>query len=576
MELEVVQERMSGVTAGVTEPRRARRVGLLFTAFFVFVLVFGTSLGVWIMSRGYSPVPFADFWMQFDFIERALRGEVGIDDFWAQHNEHRIVVARLQFLLDYGVFGGANVFLFVAIALSSLALAGLFAVAVYLDTRERLLAFGTFAVAAASTMSTAGVENLTWAFQGQFVQVFLFAALSVLSVVAAARSRIDRRRTWLTALTAFAGIAATYSMANGLFAWPIVVGLALAIRLERRLTATLALVGALTIATYAWRLEFSTRGELSDPVGLVTFVAVYLGSAVWGAGIRAAGLVGAVGLALVPVLFVLAWRRRSGASIALPFGAGVTAFILLTAMQTAAGRLSLGTSQALSSRYSIASFTFWLALLVAFLVPLRERLRGRPNAGLVYLACAAAATLFVSYRTIPDPDWLRTMRFGREATVLTYRVGARDDSGTVTGVEAGDTLVDAFRWMEQGKLGPWVPGGMVDGMLVTGPDRSTARACRGAIELSESVKRGHRLRGWIAAPAAPYEPTSRNLVVLSDDRHAGLGLVGTHRPDVGTESEWTGFVAYLPDKPAGPLSVVLLSDDRRTPVCRLLTTPTGS
>ena len=335
----------------------------------------------------------------------------------------------------------------------------------------------------------------------------------------------------------------------------------------------------MTIASFLWELEFTTRGELSDPVGLFTFVAVYLGSAVWGAGLREAALVGTVGLALVPVLYVLAWRRRTSASILLPFCAGVTAFIVLTAMQTAAGRLYLGTSQALSSRYSIASFTFFLALLVAYLEPVRKRLRAWPSAGLAYMACAAVATLFVSYRTIPDSDFLRTTQFGRDATVLTYRAGVSDDSGTVTGVAAGDTLVDTLRWMERERLGPWAPGGLADGMLVTEPASAPAQSCLGATELVEPVKRGYRLRGWIGEPSG--ESTSRNLVVLDEDgSRAGLGLVGTHRPDVAesgaTDSEWAGFVAYLPDEPTGRLSVVLLGDDRRTPVCRLVvTSPEG-
>ena len=82
------------------------------------------------MVDGYSPVPFADFWDQFPFIERGLRGDLGIDDLWAQWNEHRILVARVQFLLDYRLFDGTNAFLFAAIAASSLLLATTFAAAV--------------------------------------------------------------------------------------------------------------------------------------------------------------------------------------------------------------------------------------------------------------------------------------------------------------------------------------------------------------------------------------------------------------------------------------------------------------
>jgi hypothetical protein len=327
----------------------------------------------------------------------------------------------------------------------------------------------------------------------------------------------------------------------------------------------LAGVGVLTIASYFWHLEFETQGALSDPVGIATFVAVYLGSAVWGAGFRPAALVGLVGLVLLPVLLVLAWRRRASATIVLPFAAGTATFILLTAGQTAAGRLHLGTSQALSSRYSIASFTFWLALLIGFLVPLRERFGARrPNLVPAYVACAAAAALVISFRTIPDPDFQRTIRFGREGTVLAYRAGASDVTGEVTGVEAGPHVEAAFRWMETEGLGPWAPGGMVERMQVEGPDVSVSDRCAGAVESSEPMTRGWRLRGWIASPSGA---ASRNLeVVDASGSRIGVGLVGSRHE---APPSWDGFVAYLPQPPESEVNVVLVGADGRTRVCRL-------
>ena len=88
-------------------------------------------------------------------------------------------------------------------------------------------------------------------------------------------------------------------MANGLLVWVVVVGLAVVLGLPRRITFALTIVGVVTVFSFLWHFEFSTRGSLSDPAGIVKFVAVYLGSAVWGAGETAAALVGGIGLALV-------------------------------------------------------------------------------------------------------------------------------------------------------------------------------------------------------------------------------------------------------------------------------------
>lgn len=523
------------------------------------------------MIDGYSPVPFADFWAQFPFIESGVRGDFGIADLWAQWNEHRIFVARLQFLLDYGVLEGTNVFLFASIAVSSVLLAALFAIAVWLDTRDWLLGLGTLAVAGTATMSPTGIENLTWSFQVQFVQVFLFAAAAILGVVVAARASSGARRAAASAVSAFAAIAATYSMANGLISWVIMIGLALALRLPRRLTVALAVVGTATVFSFLWHFEFSTRGSHSDPVGLLRFVALYLGNAFWGAGATEAALVGGIGLVLFPLLCAVAWKGRAGPSVALPFGVGVASFVVLTAVQTAVGRLDLGTLQALAPRYSIGSYTFWLGLLVGFLVPLRERTRSLPLAAPVALAGASLIALFVGYRTLPFDSFLRTEVIGRELTVVAYRAGVDDVSQTVPGVQGGPGIPEALHWMERERLGPWAPGGMVDTQRVTATDVTPPRSCVGAIEANEPVPGGRQLRGWIATPDG--ELTSRNLVVLDGERaRRGLGLRGTYRPDTAADaggSEWSGFVAYVGGEPDTPLHVVLLAPGGETARCQL-------
>jgi hypothetical protein len=549
----------------------SRRERLAFAAFYSVALVVGAGLGIRVMIDGYSPIPFADLWDQFPFIERGLRGEIDLSRLFAQHNEHRIPLARLQFLVDYGLFEGTNVFLFGAIAAASLLLAMVFAAAVWIDTGDRLLALGALSVAATATMSPAGIENLTWSFQVAFVQVFLFAALAILALVVAARSTTGSHRAVWTAVAAVAAVAATYSLANGLVVWPILVVLALFLELDRRLTAALAIVGALSIGSFLWHFEFSPRGNLSDPVGLVHFAAVYLGSVVWGAGSVPAALLGATGFVLFLVLCTLCWHARSGRSVAMPFGAGLAAFAVVTAAETAVGRLDLGgTTQALSSRYSIGSATFWLALLVGLVPPVRERARSSPLLPFAYLAGAAIVALFVAYRMLPADTYLPGVTLGRELTVVAYRSGVEDRSQRVPVGQAGPSVREALRWMETERLGPWAPGGMVDDMRVDGPRSQPARRCRGRIEATLPIDEGIRLEGWIDAPAG--EATSRNLVVLDGaGGRIGLGLAGAYRPDArtsGASSDWRGFVAYAPGQPTS-LDVVLLDEEGLDAVCRL-------
>lgn len=552
---------------------RARRVRLAAGIVFGVLCAMGVGLGTWVVVTNHSPVPYADFWSQLPFLERAYGGDLRFTDFWVQANEHRILVPRIQFLVDYRLFDGTYAFLFSAIAVSSLVLAATFAAVVWLETRDRLLTWGTFSASAVATMSPVGHENLTWAFQVQFVQVFLFASLAVLAVVVAARatSPASRGPLW-TGACAVAAVAATYSMANGLLVWPVVLLLAVVLGLGRRSVAALALVGVATVVSYAWHLEFATRGSLSDPVGLLEYASVYVGNVLRETrSTVAAGALGALAIGLLALLCVLVWRRRGGGSVAMPFGAGVALFVLVTALQTAVGRLDLGVAQALSSRYTIGSSILLLALLVGFLTPLRERFgRAEPVASPALLAGAAIVALVIGATAVTSRTYVRTTLVGKETTVLGYLVGVDDGSGTLTGGPSGPIVEHSFRWMEEDELGPWAAGGIADGMRFTFPQAPSSPECLGAVESVEPVTRGLRLRGWLAAPGG--EAASRNVALLDGRaRPAGRGLIGTHRPDVKetTGTDWSGFVAYARGDPPRPLVLVIVGDDRRSPVCRL-------
>ena len=336
---------------------------LAWAFLYVAILAIGVALGIQLVVDGYSPVPYGDLWAQFPFIERGVRGDFDVGDLWAQWNEHRIFLARLQFLVDYSIFGGTNVFLFAVTVASCLLLAATFSLAVWADSADWLLALGTLAVAGTSALPLAGTENLTLAFNVHFVQTFLFATVSILAVVAGASSKVASRQAIWSGVAAIAAIAATYSTANGVLTWAVVVLLGMLLPLERRFTTALGITGAVTAATFLWHFEFSEGRTLSDPVGLVHFVALYLGSAPTPSAGTAA-IAGAAGLVLFALLCRLFWMGRSIARSSSRSAPALQRFCVLTAAVTAVGRLDFGTSQALASRYSIGSFTFWLALFV--------------------------------------------------------------------------------------------------------------------------------------------------------------------------------------------------------------------
>ena len=490
------------VTAGSLRP--GARVA--FALVYVLVLVVGVALGIRLIVGGYSPVPAGDLWSQFPFIERGVRGNISLSELWAQHNEHRIPLARLQFVIDYRFFEGTNVYLFASIATSCLLLGGTFAAAVWFDKRDWLLALGVLAVAASAALPLSGSENLLGAFQVHFVQGFLFSTVALLGLVLAARSIVASRQSGWTGVTAIAAVASTYSLANGLLVWMIVVVAAIVLGLRRRNTAALAIAGVVTIATYLWHFEPVSERSLSDPVGLAHYVVLFLGSAPTPTAGTAA-IAGAIGLVSVVLLCRLAWLDRAGRSTLVPFGAAVSAFIALSAVLTATSRLDLGVTQALGSRYSIASWTFWLGIFVGFLPAVHRRLQFRSWAFPAYLMTVSLVALGLAYVALPTSAEQRSLVVGRKATVVGYRAGVEDDTRSVPNVQRGWTPVtNALRWMERERLGPFSPGGLTDELSVAGPSTSTDRLCLGELDTAESVRGGSRLGGWIASPTPMRAP----------------------------------------------------------------------
>jgi hypothetical protein len=546
----------------------------------------GVGMGIWLIVESYSPVPYLDFWGELPFLGRVLDGHIRIADFWAQLNEHRIVVPRLAFVLDYTLFHGQYVFLFSLIALSCLLVACVLAGVVWIETADGLVTWQFFCVAAIAMLSPAAIENLTFAMQVGFPQVFLFGLIAIFALLQADRaggSNQRRRRVWVIA-SAFAAIAATYSLANGLLLWPLLIALAVGLRVGRWATAVLAGVGAVTIFSYMWHFErvsgHARYGEsLGHPLAVAKYVAVYIGNPVRQGG-YAAEFVGVIGVALFALLALISWRRRASRSMTTVCGATLAFFVLCTAAETAMGRLNFGLAQALSSRYVTGSLVFWLSLLMGFLTPFLDWIHfsptmsgaGRRLSTFAFFGVAAGIGIALSLRTLPDEVSIRETVLGKELTVLAFRVGV-EDPAIVTGLPPGDpAIVNGLRWLRRERLGPWAPGGMVDGSRFTLHAATLAPMCRGRIELIEPVEGGLRLRGWIVPPGD--EPASHQLAVLSGRGIvSGLGVVGMPRRDVpgvgAAPPNWAGLTAYVRGRPRTPLRIVLIAADHARPLCLL-------
>ena len=331
------------------------------------------------VARTHSAIPQADEWFSVELYDRFLqalqggRAAAALQLLFEPHNEHRLVFPRLVFFADYRVFGGSGL-LDKAVILATQALQA--ALLVWLAVRAGAgpaarVALG--AVAVALLFSLQQGENFVWAFQVQFVGVFACASLCCALFAFGLRSGVAGRGGARRVAGAFAlVVVATFTMANGLLAGPVLVALALLARAGR-----LAVVAAAAVALAAVAAFFAgyhpdagrepTAHLLAHLPRVVAFAAGYLGTfSRFGLASRIA--LGACGLAATAaVAGALAMRGdalRSGRGAAQLALLGIALFAAGSALVTAVGRSGSGLEFVGSSRYATGAACFWGATIV--------------------------------------------------------------------------------------------------------------------------------------------------------------------------------------------------------------------
>lgn len=262
---------MAHATIGTDPSVRKKRhlwttaLPMLAPLFFVVTTIIGAI-------RWFSPVPFWDMWdgtLQF-YIER-LQGDRW-SPFFEQANEHRIVLSKILFWIDYRFFGGLSHFLItINIVLMFALWATLFwAARLLLDRR---LSYLCGALSGVLCFSWLQYENINWGYQSQFYLAYLLPLLALISMACWIREPNKLR----FAITLSLGVLSTVTMANGLFALPLLgVMLLVSGKNTRCRMGTLLLVMALTFA--AWSYHYQVPHHPSATLGrMLGFLLLFLG-----------------------------------------------------------------------------------------------------------------------------------------------------------------------------------------------------------------------------------------------------------------------------------------------------------
>ena len=430
----------SDAPAAAASVARAGRPFASVLAAAVGVAILLVALMVVGIVRAWDPLPFWDMWDGYLGFWYSLAGG-DVSAWWAQHNEHRIVLARVFFWFDLAFLHGAGWSLIVVNALSALAIAGAFIAALIARLRETVRGTWRSARAVMLCVVILGLatswlqrQNLLWGFQIQFfLAVLLPLAAFILLAAAGSSARWSTARYTASVVLAVASVG---TLAAGIAAPFVATAEGAALRESRRRVAMMATAAAVSAAAYL--NGYVSPGQTASPIHslahprtVLIYVLRFLGGPV--ELTTQSSLLGAVSAVILLLLITVSayrWVRGRDRSRMATAMLAFAAYVLLWAFITALGRLNFGADQALAGRYETPVLALWAAAIV--LVAPQILTARMQRARLLTAALAAVVVGLVWVQTGVFADF-SGVRFARQSAALAIALGV-PDSGRIHAV----------------------------------------------------------------------------------------------------------------------------------------------
>lgn len=543
-----------------TFPDRLPRILLQLATLLIVALAVAGAI------RSYTPVPFWDMWGPYIRAFQLLKSE-GLGSLFALHNEHRIVLARLFFLMDLGLFEGKLIFLIVL----NYVLAALAALTFLLiarrclpeeDQRHLRVAINCLIVSLCFCWNQQ--ENLTWGFQSQFflAQLLPLVALYLLYL----STQVLERSSLYFVLACLTGIVSAGTMANGVLALPVMVVLSLLLRTSRWRSIVLVLLAAVVIALYFHGFHSANSENskpLSHPSMLLHYVLMYLGGPAY-------HITGSDDVAMLVGTFVVAsciyfagqalTRRRHDALLLL-----LLAYLLYiggSALGTASGRITFGLGQALSGRYTTPALMAWIALLIVYAHHYKSFLAS---------ATAPVSLALVFLLALMPQQWqaLNNRRADLHEQLVAALAGelhVKDKARILLIYPFIEDYLQSSKSLSQQHYSIFNDSRIRDARVELGtpaPIRQRqAPSCRGNIDSISPVEDAPDfllIQGWIYNEQTKSSPEALR-IIDNQGLIVGRALVGKPRSDVrkvlGTRARYSGFTGYISQKSQrGPIQL---------------------
>jgi hypothetical protein len=282
---------------------------------------------------------------------------------------------------------------------------------------------------------------------------------------------------------------------------------------------------------------------------------LYIGGAWINFGQPFAMSVGTLGLILAVVVLVVGAARYRSLNWAEIFLLYLTALILISAFITGLGRLSLGITQAVSSRYQTVALLLWVAISILPVNWLKVQLRSSTASwiALVFLVALIWSPL-ADYKAIISPYAARAGQWRvAEAAIMS---GVADSEMEQMVMPDPSQLPEPVEFLKTNHFsvfsGPLVNelGSALTSYYVIEPKSN----CDGSVESSKLISDGNRsglrIYGWTWEHQA-HSPSERIVIADAADHIIGFGASRYPAPDAAlvdgkAAARLAGWFAYVP------------------------------
>lgn len=532
------------------------RVAILAAFIAISMVVISVCGGV----RGYSPIPYWDMWDST--LNFAIKVSVGDwRAWWAQHNEHRIVLSRLLFWADINLFGGLSISLIVAnyliVGLSAFVLTRILHVYTNkLINKNYELIISFFIVGWLFQWMQS--QNFVWGFQSQFLLVQLLPLCSFyylsksISFTSAGRGAFS--------IACLLGLLSVGTMANGLIVLPMMLIYAILYRQSKFRIGTLS---ALTIfSSYFYLVDYVSPGGhgslfktiAHNPIGLAEYALTYLGSPFHylARGLMRGLVAPMAGFVFIVLYFLLIKKsfssiQKNPLKFALIF---FIAFIVATATVTGGGRLLFGVQQALDSRYTTPAIMAWATLLILYspAIPVLASKAGKLGALLFIGFCLAIFTL--QFKALGSESQLN---FSKQVAGLALAMGILDSdriSAVYPSAEGALGISDVAKQKNLSffAIEPYVSAGKPLGDTFINDNLEECIGYIDSVDLVKGQLKFGRVSGWIFNPNSQSIPESIEFLNQTN-KVVGYAVVGSRRLDlresISSSAVRAGFEGYI-------------------------------